>query len=421
MTTAIIEKPLTRFRTTPAKGAKPRVDRTGGVYGAGLITGAAAITRGEALGHGAWVDSFAVDSVVELGNRSPKGVKVRFTHPGLSADGMGTQLGRMKNFRREGDRAVGDVHLSRTAHKTPDGDLAEYVMNMADEDAEAFGMSIVFEHDRGAENRFHAEHENEDGYFQSPDADNSSNYSHIRLAKLWASDVVDEPAANPAGLFRHGHEIADEADRLCEYALGLSAEQPTLQHLSVDAERLAQYAARFLNSHNLELKEKEMTTPATAPAGITTEQLNAQLTAFGTELLGKVNEQIAAALKPQAPPPLTEAELQAKGVERFTKFREVAATAGLKDPDKIAKSWFDKGLSLEQLQASIEPMLINQNPLTRDTGEQPGDPLAKYKAEYAAQRAAFAKMGTTEAEYCTSRQIDDGLLLLEPVGAAEAA
>lgn len=418
--TTIIEKPLTRFRTTPAKGATPKVDRAGGMYGAGLITGAAAITRGEALGHGAWVDSFAVDSVVAMGNRSPKGIKVRFTHPGLSADGMGTQLGRMKNFRREGDRAVGDIHLSRTAHKTPDGDLAEYVMNMADEDAESFGMSIVFDHDAGAEDRFRVEHEDEKRRFKSPDEDNKHSYRHIRLAKLWASDVVDEPAANPAGLFRAGHEIADEADRLCEYALGLSTERPTLQHLSVDSERLAQYAARFLLSHNLELKEKEMTTTATAPAGITNEQLDAKLSAFGTELLGKVSEQLAAALKPADPPKLTEAQLQAQGVERFTKFREVAATAGLKDPDAVAKSWFDKGLSLEQLQASITPMLVNQNPLTNDNGEQPADPMAKYKAEYAKGRVAFQQMGLSEAEYIVSRQVDDGAAVLA-AGAGVAA
>lgn len=419
--TTIIEKPLTRFRTTPAKGAQPKVDRAGGMYGAGLISGAAAITRGEALRHGAWVDSFAVDSVVELGNRSPKGIKVRFTHPGLSADGMGTQLGRMKNFRREGDRAVGDIHLIRAAHKTPDGDLAEYVMGLADEDPEAFGMSIVFEHDREAEKKFSRENENDNREFRSPDPDNPQNYGHIRLAKLWAADAVDEPAANPAGLFRAGHEIAAEADKLCEYALGLSSERPTLQHLSADAERVAQYAARFLESHGLEIQEKpKMSATQTAPAGITNEQLDAKLNAFGTELLGKVSEQLAAALKPAEPKKATDAELQAAGVERFTKFCEVARTAGLKDADAVAKSWFDKGLNLEQLQASIEPMLINQNLLTKDTGENPADPLAKYKAEYAKGRAAFTQMGLSEAEYIVSRQVDDGAAVLA-AGAGVAA
>lgn len=408
--TNIIDKPLTRFRTSPARGSKPKVDREGGQYGAGMITGAAAITRGEALGHYAWVDADAVESVVKLGNRSPKGIKVRFTHPGLSADGMGTLLGRMKNFRMEGDRAVGDIHLARSAHKTPDGDLASYVMDMADEDPEAFGMSIVFDHDIGEEDRFEAAHENEDGHFESPDNENSSGYRHIRLAKLWASDVVDEPAANPQGLFRSGHEIAEEADKLCEYALGLSPERPTLQHLSADADRIAQFAARFLESHGLEIKEKVMSDkPTNEPAGVTLEQLNA----FGANLLSKVDEKLAS-LKPDAPAEPTVAEIEKRGAERLSKLQALAHTAGITEYEKIGKDWFDKGLSYESAQAAVEPLMINQNPLSKDAGENPADPEAKYKKEYAAQRASFVSMGLTESEYITSRKVDDGQLLLAP-------
>lgn len=421
MTTSVIDKPLRRYRSLPLRGGMPKADHKGGMYGAGLIPGAAAITLGEAIGHDQWADSDAVDKVVELGNRSPKGVKVHYAHSSLSGDGIGSQLGRMKNFRREGDKAVGDVHFSRASHRTPDGDLSGYVMDKTDEDPEAIGLSIVFEHDNEAEQAFAKEH-TKNGRFSSPDDGNSKNYRHIRLASLPAVDFVGDPAANPGGLFGKGNAIATEADRICEYALGLSTERPTLQHFSVDAERLAQYAARFLNSHNLELRDKPMPVDNTAPAGITNEQLDAKLSAFGTELLGKVSEQLAAALKPAEPPKLTETQLQAQGVERFTKFREVAATAGLKDPDAVAKSWFDKGLNLEQLQTAITPMLVNQNPLTKDTGEDPADPLAKYKAEYAKGRASFMAMNLSEAEYITSRQVDDGAAVLAAgAGVSEAA
>lgn len=403
--TNIIDKPLTHFRTVPARGAKPRVDREKGMYGAGLITGAAAITRGEALGHRAWVDKFAVKSVVELGNRSPKGIKVRFTHPGLSADGMGTLLGRMKNFRVEGDRAIGDIHFARSAHKTPDGDLASYVMDMADEDPEAFGMSIVFDQDRDEQDKFESEHEGEDGHFSSPDDDNSENLGHIRIAKLWASDVVDEPAANPAGLFRKGHAVAEEADKLCEFALGLSSERPTLQHLSVDADRLAQYAARFLDSHNLQLTEKVMSEKnENAPAGVTLEQLNS----FGENLLSKVDEKLAA-LKPEAPKEPTVAEIEARGAERLSQLQSLAHTAGITEYEKTGKEWFDKGLSVEDAKVAIKPLMVGQNPLSNDSGEQPPAGDAKYKKEYAAQRAAFASMSLTEAEYIAGRKIEDGI------------
>lgn len=410
--TTIIEKPLTRFRTAPATGAQPKVDREGGMYGAGMIRGAAAITRGEALGHRQWVDSFAVDQVVAMGNRSPKGIKVRFTHPGLSADGMGTLLGRMKNFRRDGDRALGDVHFARSSRKTPDGDLAAYVMDMAEEDPEAFGMSIVFEHDRAAETEFYNEHQDSNGRFCSPDDANASHFEHIRLSRLIASDVVDEPAANPAGLFREGHEIADEADRLCEYALGISDERPTLQHLSADADRLAQYAARFLVSHNLELRKKEMGEQNTAPAALTLEQL----TSFGETLLSKMDEKIAAALKPQPPQAeeLSTADIEKRGAERLEKLTALAQSAGLQDYAKIGREWFDKGLSVEDANSAVKPLMINQNGLSKDHGDQPADPEAKYKAEYAKGRAAFAAMDVSEADYITSRKIENGEELLTP-------
>lgn len=412
--TNIISKPLSRFRTAPSRGAQPKVEPTGGDFGAGLITGASAISRGEALGHGAWIDEYAVESVVRLGNASRKGVKVRFTHPGLSADGMGTLLGRMKNFRKENGRAIGDIHFAKSAHQTPDGDLAKYVMDLATEDAEAFGMSIVFDHDIGAEDRFTANNKDADGKFTSPDEDNTNNYRHIRLSKLWASDVVDEPAANPQGLFRKGHAIADEADKLCEFALGLSTDKPVLQHLSVDSERLAQYAARFLESHNLELKEKAMSKDNdNAPAGITLEQL----TAFGNTLLGKMDEKISAALKPkeqQEPEQPSVAEIEKRGAERLEKLTALAQSAGVTEFAKVGRAWFDKGLSVEDANEAVKPLMVNQNPLSKDNGEQAADPLAKYKKEYAANRAAYLQMGLSEKEYITSRQIDDGAVALAP-------
>ena len=404
--TSVIDKPLKRYRSLPLRGGVPKADRKGGMYGAGLIPGAAAITLGEAIGHDQWADSDAVDKVVELGNRSPKGVKVHYAHSGLSGDGIGSQLGRMKNFRREGDKAVGDVHFSRASHRTPDGDLSGYVMDKTDEDPESMGMSIVFEHDPEAEQAFAKEH-TANGRFKSPDDGNSKNYRHIRLASLPAIDFVGDPAANPGGVFGRGNEIADEADRLCEYALGISTARPVLTHLSVDAERLAHYAARFLNSHNLELKEKEMTTTPNAPAGITNEQLDAKLSAFSTELLGKVSDQLAAALKP-APPQLTPADHEKAGAERLSKLQALAKTAGIDDYEAKGKSWFDKGLSVESVQASIEPLMVGQNKLSTETGEKAADPDAKFKAEFAANRSVHEAMGVTEAEYVYSCKVSAG-------------
>lgn len=255
-----LSRPVRHLRAAPARGIAskdlPAVERDGGDYGAGLIRGVAVCTRGEALGHGMWLDAEFVKSVALAINANKAGVKARFTHPGLSSDGMGKFLGRLKNGWLDGDVARGDLHLSETAHNTPDGDLAEYVMSLAEEDPSAFGTSIVFDHDFGAEDRFEADNTDKDGSFASPDPDNVQGYPHARLSRLWADDVVDEPAANPDGLFHRGDEIAAEADGLLSYALGLSDQTPQLSQLDVDPGRVAGFVARFLDQHGLEVVRK---------------------------------------------------------------------------------------------------------------------------------------------------------------------
>lgn len=258
----ILSKPLSRLRAAPARGvassgSEPAIDREGGDEGAGIIRGIAVVTRGEALGHGIWLDKPFVSSVADAINKQSTGLKARFTHPGLSSDGMGKFLGRVKDGRMDGDIARGDLHFNKAAHSTPDGDLAEYVMSLAESDPAAFATSIVFEHDRGEEDRFVAANKDEDGKFTSPDPDNAKHYTHARLKRLWADDIVDEPAANPGGLFHRGQEIPQEADALLSYALGLTTERPELVSLEVDTDRVVGFVSRFLDLHGLSVVRKE--------------------------------------------------------------------------------------------------------------------------------------------------------------------
>ena len=83
--------------------------------------------------------------------------------------------------------------------------------------------------------------------------DNRNNYPHARLQQLRAADVVDSPAANPDGLFHREQQVAQDAERLFEFAFGLSDERPTLQALSVDGDRIRAAVSRFLSRHNLNL------------------------------------------------------------------------------------------------------------------------------------------------------------------------
>ena len=153
-----------------------------------VIHGVAVVTKGEALGHDLLLDETFLDAVVEQGNRTKTGVKSRFDHPNASGTSMGSMLGRVKQLRRDGDVVRGDLHLLESASKTPDGDLAGYVMDLAEEDPQAFGASIVFSGDS-------LEQKDETGK-AIPDVPKLA-----RLKKLMAADVVDNPAANPGGMF----------------------------------------------------------------------------------------------------------------------------------------------------------------------------------------------------------------------------
>lgn len=264
MTSNVLEMPLKYFRTTIAQGT-PGVDREGGEFGFGVIRGASIITQGEALGHDMWIDGEFLAAVTAAIDTSATGIKARFTHPGLSSDGLGQYLGKVRNARLRGKQVIADLHFAESSTKTPDGNLADYVMTLAEETPEDFGISIVFDVDAEAMQAF-TETNTQGGRYVSPDEDNKENYPHARMRDLRAADVVDTPAANPSGLFHREQQAAVDAEGLMSFALGLSDEHPTLQALSVDADRVKASVARFLSRHGLMIvKESDMATDS--PAG----------------------------------------------------------------------------------------------------------------------------------------------------------
>lgn len=264
-----------QVRLRKASGGAPTVRRDGGAYGAGLIQGVSVATLGEALGHGMWIDEVTLKQIADAGNAAAAGLKSRWTHPDMSSDGMGKLTSRLRAFRVSGDQVFANQHFLRIGHTSPDGDLASYQMDLAEEDPTSYGLSIVFERDRGEMSRFQLEHSDADGNFKSPDERNLNNYPHVRLKKLWAADAVDEPAANPNGLFSREKDLAREASALCAFALGLSEERPTVTQLGLDADRVRAFATRFLQSHNLEIQS--MKTDDAAPAGEATKPAETQL------------------------------------------------------------------------------------------------------------------------------------------------
>lgn len=163
--------------------------------GKGAIFGYGVITKGQLNDQDIRdleMDDMSLDQVVELGNKSKIGLKSRFGHPNMSGEALGTFLGRAQNFRRDKDIVRADLLIDETAYKTPNGDLATYVMDLAETDPEAFGSSLVFDAD--------FEYRLEKDGTRKKDAQGKELPALVRFTKLYASDVVDDPAATQ-GMF----------------------------------------------------------------------------------------------------------------------------------------------------------------------------------------------------------------------------
>jgi hypothetical protein len=169
------------FKTSPVRGApKSGVDRS-----AKRINGVKVMQMGRVNDSRPWeVDADTLAQVVEYGNQPNKGTKARFTHPSMSDDGFGKYLGRWTNFRIEGDSAYADLQLAESSFDTPSGDLGTYVMDLAEEDPESFGVSAATSL-AGVM------------YTEVPEGKTLP----LRLDGLRAVDFVDEPAATRGGLF----------------------------------------------------------------------------------------------------------------------------------------------------------------------------------------------------------------------------
>lgn len=189
---------MQRLRVLPLKAAALSVDME-----QRIIYGVSMAQAVEALGHGGRLDAISVAQIVALANGKRSGAKSRYTHPGLSSDGMGKFLGRMKNARVVGDKAIADLHLSDLAFKSPDGNLGEYVLSAAEEEPDAFGFSVVISAERVWVLDDGREVSVEDTDRRPDNA--VDEIPAFRIAELHAVDLVDEPAANRDGMFSAAH------------------------------------------------------------------------------------------------------------------------------------------------------------------------------------------------------------------------
>ena len=132
------------------------------------------------------------------GNSQPMGVKSRFGHPSMSKEALGSYLGRFKNFNVgdvDGKQVLlADLYLDKTAKASPtNGNMYDYVLDMASSNDDMFGNSVVFMADK-------------EEIKTEKDVDgNEVRVPYIRLKTFMASDIVDSPAATTS-LFKDYNE-----------------------------------------------------------------------------------------------------------------------------------------------------------------------------------------------------------------------
>jgi len=211
----------------------------------------------------------------------------------MSGDGLAKGLGRVTYAASESPDVVrGDLHFWKSSRSAPDGDLGLHVLERAAEDPTSFGASISFTRDIAAEVEFMlANGAKQDRYgnidltnFKSPDPENTNNYPHVRLAKLRAVDIVDDPAANPDGLYARD-EVFEEAEALLSYITGETKDKkPELVMLGVDPDRVGGFLKRFLATRGLSIvKASEMGKLAEGSAEATEPEVVTQVEAPAKE------------------------------------------------------------------------------------------------------------------------------------------
>jgi len=177
------------------KDANASVDREAGVI-KGIVIAQFGFDK-----VGDYMDEVFLNQLVEQGNAQTQGVKSRFSHPNMCKDGMGSFIGRYKDFRfvkQQGDHrahVAADLYLDPICKNAPgEGNLYDYVLDMAVKNDDMFGNSIAF---IPAENEL-IKVQSEGGLI---------DVYALRCYSFMASDLVDTPAATDS-LFRSSNDFA---------------------------------------------------------------------------------------------------------------------------------------------------------------------------------------------------------------------
>lgn len=232
-----------------------------------VLRGVSVITTGPAKGHGLIVDDQTLAQVVQCAKA--RAVKVKMLH---NSD-LSQVIGTLKNFRIEGPKVLADLHLLSSAP------ARDFVLEIAQTMPTAFGLSISFE--------------------GTPDG------NLARCSRLLSVDLVDEPAANPDGLFEEKPMDAPIADvttapePMTDNPEKMEAPTPEDRLAALEAavgEIKAMLAALTAEESTESEPAAEMSTPEPAPAPepAPEEQAGKAFEAVEAKILGAVDTRFEA-------------------------------------------------------------------------------------------------------------------------------
>lgn len=296
----------------------------------GAIFGVSVISEGPALGHGMFCDAKTLQSVKECAETYRGGLKVKMEHHTDAKDIVGS----LRNFRISGTQLRADLHLLK---KSPH---YGHIIEMAEVMPDGFGLSIAFS----------CETEELPVTLSTGE---TGVRKFARCVEIYSADVVDQPAANPTGLFS---EIDNSKQTMTETQAPEVAKTEEVGLAKAGAE--------------VEAKEEQ----------VAMERLIADLL--------KENEVLKAKIEELSVPKVYEprVELAAKTVEFASKSEVEALKCEIA---ALRKEFVDAGKLAARQVASLGIPAVAAPQVAVDTGEAVADPKAAARKRAAAALAAI--------------------------------
>jgi len=364
------------FRTTTLRAPEaPRVDRERKV-----IFGASLFQTGDINDERPYTaDEASLENALSLMQKGNNGTKARFAHPNMSADGMGSFLGRWKNPRIEGDTLRADLHLAEQAFSSPQGDLGTYVMDMAEKDPDMFGVSLATRLDDKAMEQLRAERLAEDPKWRGR--------TPMRFRAIHAADIVDDPAATRGGFFSladvDNRNLPAQATMLLDTYFGDA--EPEVVTARINGFLATYFRSKGLKMTDATVTETESTASASSTAPVVTVDLESERKAAAD--LARSEER-----------------------NRITQIHALCKRAG---KESLADSFCERGLSVAEVQGELFNALCASNSPIGDDGNSAADETpdenAKYKAEFSEARKQGFYSSLTEEQYVSLRRAEEGL------------